>query len=82
MDHRTMVRELEEVIARSESATARETRVLDALPDCFLRRRKQAEVRAMQAHLQRLRGLRNAVRAKRRPGALLNCSARPGPRLI
>ena len=72
MDHRTMVRELEEVIARSESATARETRELNALPDCFLRRRKQAEVRAMQAHLQRLRGLRKAVRAKRRPGALLN----------
>jgi methionine synthase II (cobalamin-independent) len=69
MDHRTMVRELEEVIARSESATARETKVLNALPDCFLRRRKQSEVRAMQAHLQRLR---KAVRAKRRPGALLN----------
>jgi uncharacterized coiled-coil DUF342 family protein len=72
MDLRTMVRELEEVIARAQSATERETAVVEALPECGLRRRKWDQVRKMRAHVHRLRNLRSSVKAKRRPASPLH----------
>jgi hypothetical protein len=54
MDTRTMIRELDEVIARAHSAAEREVALLDVLPNCGLRRRKQAQVRTMRAHVDRL----------------------------
>jgi len=67
-----MVRELDEVIARAQSATERETALVETLPDCGLRRRKLEQVRKMRAHVHRLRSLRSAVKAERRPGSRLN----------
>jgi hypothetical protein len=71
MDLRTMVRELDEVITRTRSATERETAHLNALPCCGQRRRKQQQVRAMRDHLHRLQSLRSGVRTRRRPGSWL-----------
>jgi hypothetical protein len=50
MDLGTMMRELDEVIARAQSAATRESTLLNALPDCGLRRRKQRQVRASRDH--------------------------------
>jgi hypothetical protein len=59
---RTTVRELDEMIARTRSATERETKlVVRALPACSLRRRKKRVVRTMRDQLQRLENLRSAV---------------------
>ena len=66
MDLGTMMRELDEVIARAQSAATRESTLLNALPDCGLRRRKQRQVRALRDQLQRLRSLRSGVRTRRR----------------
>jgi hypothetical protein len=72
MDLRTMMRELDEVITRAQSATDRETALLKTLPKCGLRRRKQQQVRAMRDHVQRLQRLRSVVKTRRRFGSLLN----------
>ena len=70
MDLGTMMRELDEVIARAQSAAAREIALLNALPDCGQhcgqRRTKVRQVRAMRDQLQRLRSLRSGVRTQRR----------------
>jgi hypothetical protein len=66
MDLGTMMRELDEVIARAQSAAAREITLLSALPDCVQRRRKERQVRAMRDQLQRLRSLRSGIRTRRR----------------
>ena len=66
MDLGTMMRELDEVIARAQSAAAREITLLNALPDCGQRRRKERQVRAMRDQLQRLRSLRSGIRTRRR----------------
>lgn len=72
MDERTTMRELDEVIARSKSATEREAKLLEALPACGLRKRKQKIVRQMRDYLYRLQGLRTALKTRRRPGIRLN----------
>jgi hypothetical protein len=61
MDVRTAVRELDEMIARTRSATERETKLVRVLPACSLRRRKKRVVRTMRDQLQRLENLRSAV---------------------
>jgi hypothetical protein len=61
MDTRTTMRELDEVIARVQSAAERETALLDVLAECSLRRRKLVQQRTMRAHVHRLRRLRGAV---------------------
>jgi hypothetical protein len=66
MDPRTTVRELEEVIARTQSATEREMKLVRALPTCGLRRRKERLVRTMRDRLQRLQRLQRAVKLNRR----------------
>ena len=66
MDLRTMIRELDEVIARARCAAERETILLNALPDCGLRRRKRKQVRDQRNQLQRLRSLRRGLRTRRR----------------
>jgi hypothetical protein len=73
MDTCTMIRELDEVIARAQSTVAREAALLDALPDCGLRRRKHDQVRAVRGHVYRLRKLRHAaaVRARDHLGSRL-----------
>src|SRR5262245_55342444 len=79
MDTRTMLRELDEVIARAQSTAEREAAILEVLPDCVLRRRKQERLRATRAHVHRLRELRSTVRVSRGPGSCLNecVNARP-----
>ena len=72
MDTRTMIRELDEVIARAQSAAEREATLLDVLPECGLRRRKQAQLRTLRAHVHRLRRLRSTVNMRRRLGFRLN----------
>ena len=69
MHTRTMMRELDEVIARAQSTVEREAAILDALPDCRLRRRKQERVRSTRAHVHRLRKLRGTMAAGRRLGS-------------
>jgi hypothetical protein len=66
MDLRTTLRELDEVIERAQAATEREVALLDVLPKCGLRRRKQEQVHTMRAHVRRLRDLRRIVRTRRR----------------
>ena len=48
MDERTTLRELDEIISRSRSATEREAKLLEALPACGLRKRKQKAMRGMR----------------------------------
>jgi hypothetical protein len=71
MDVRTTVRELDEVIARTRSATERELKLARALPACTLRQRIERRVRLMRDRLQRLQTLRNAVYRARRPAVKL-----------
>jgi hypothetical protein len=66
MDLRTTLREPDEMIERSQIATEREEMLLDALPACGLRRRKQERVRTMRAHMRRLRSLRRTAKSRRR----------------
>jgi hypothetical protein len=72
MDARTMMRELDEVITRVQSAAACEAALVEVLPDCSLRRRKQAQLRTIRAHMHRLQRLRSAVKIRRRPDSRLN----------
>jgi hypothetical protein len=72
MDLRTTVRELDEMITRAQRATERENALLNVLPDCGLRRRKQHQVRTMRAHVGRLQSLRRAAATRRRPASGLN----------
>jgi len=71
MDVRTTVRELDEMIARTRSATERETKLVGMLPVCSLRRRKERVVRTMRDQLQRLENLRSAVYRSRQPAVRL-----------
>ena len=72
MDHRTTMRELDEVIIKAQAATGRESAEAEALPDCELRRRKERQVRATRAYVDRLRAFRTALKARRRSGSLLH----------
>ena len=72
MDTRTKMRELDEVIRRVQSAAEREATLVDVLPDCGLRRKKQAQVRTMRTYVHRLQRLRSAVIATRRAGVPLS----------
>ena len=71
MDVRTTVRELDEMIARTRSATERETKLVGMLPACSLRRRKERVVRTMRNQLQRLENMRSAVYRSRQPAVRL-----------
>jgi len=66
MDAHTKIRELEELIARTQSATEREIQLVRALPACGLRRRKEHLVRTMRDRLHRLQRLRRTVKRNRR----------------
>jgi hypothetical protein len=72
MDDRTTMRELDEVIARSRSATEREAKLVAALPKCSARTRRQRALEMLRDHLQRLRNFRNNLRARTRSGMQLN----------
>ena len=72
MDGRTTLRELDEVIARSRRATEREAKLVEALPPCSARSRKERALRALREHLQRLRAFRRVFGARKRRGAQLN----------
>jgi hypothetical protein len=71
MDVRTTVRELDEMIARTRSATERETKLVGMLPASSLRRRKERVVRTMRNQLQRLENMRCAVSRSRQPAVRL-----------
>jgi len=66
MDTRTIVRELDEVMARTRSTTDRELELIRSLPACSLRRRKERLVSKMRSHLRRLQSLRTSVVNSRR----------------
>lgn len=73
MDHRTTLRELDELISRARAATEREKALLNVLPECWLRDRKVRQVRAMKARLHELRVRRVALKLTRPPlGARLH----------
>ncbi len=61
MDLRTTIRELDELIGRTESVINRDAAILRALPPSALRREKQKRVRSMRAQLRRLRNQRSSM---------------------
>ena len=61
MDLRTTIRELDELIGRTESVINREATILLALSSSPLRREKQKRVRSMRAQLRRLRNQRSSI---------------------
>jgi hypothetical protein len=61
MDPRTAIRELDELIKRTQSVIDRETDRLVALPRTRLRLQTQLRVRSMRGHLRRLRTQRNSM---------------------
>ena len=71
MDFSTTIRELDELIKRTQSAIEREEASLNALSKARLRREKQQQVRAMRIRLRRLRSHRSAVKANRPPSSRL-----------
>ena len=66
MDLRTTIRELDELISRTQSVIDSETAALFALPRSRLRHKKQQRVRSMHTQLRRLRNQRNSIRMTRR----------------
>jgi hypothetical protein len=66
MDVRTAIRELDELIRRTQSVLDRETAHLLALPRTRLRLAKQLRVHSMRSHLRRLRNQRNSMIKSRR----------------
>ena len=70
MDFRTTIRELDELIKRTQSAIEREEAISTALSETRLRK-KQQQVRAMRIQLRRLRSQRSAVKANRPPASRL-----------
>jgi hypothetical protein len=66
MDLRTTIRELDELIRRTQSLIERETAVLVALPPSRLRYEKQRRVRSMRTQLRRLRNHRSSMTMTRR----------------
>ena len=66
MDLRTTIRELDELINRTQSVIDSETAVLLALPQSRLRHEKQQRVRSMRTQLRRLRNQRNSMTTTRR----------------
>jgi hypothetical protein len=71
MDFRTTIRELDELIKRTQSAIEREQAILRALPEASLRGEKQQQIGAMRIQLRRLRRQRNAAKANRSPSSRL-----------
>ena len=61
MDVRTTIRELDELISRTESVLNREAAIVLALPPSRLRREKPQRVRFMRTHLRRLRKQRSSI---------------------
>ena len=68
MDARTTIRELDELIKRTQSAIEREQAILTALPEARLLYEKQQQIGAMRIQLRRLRTQRNAIKVNRREG--------------
>ena len=63
MDLRTALRELDELIWRTQSVVERETTFMMGLPRSRLRAEKQQRVRAMRTQLRRLRNQRVSILA-------------------
>ena len=61
MDVRTTIRELDELIRRTECVLNREEATLLALPPSRVSREKQQRVRSMRTHLRRLRNQRSSI---------------------
>lgn len=66
MDLRTTIRELDELISRTQSVIESETAALLALPRSRLRHEKQQKVRSMRTQLRQLRNQRNSITTTRR----------------
>jgi hypothetical protein len=63
MDRRTTLRELDELIKRTQAVVARETALMTGFPRSHLRSERQQRVRAMRAQLRRLRNQRVSILA-------------------
>ena len=61
MDFRTTIRELDELISRTESVLNRDAAILLALPPSRLRHEKQQRVRSTRTQLRRLRNQRSSM---------------------
>jgi hypothetical protein len=66
MDPRTTIRELDELIKRTQSVIERDQAILRALPEAGLRDEKQQLIGAMRIQLRRLRSKRKAIKVNRR----------------
>jgi hypothetical protein len=65
MDHRTILRELDELIRRTQSVIERETALQHALPRSRLWSEKQQRLRSMRTQLRRLRNQRSSMATRR-----------------
>ena len=65
MDFRTTIRELDELIKRTQSAIERDQAILKALRESGLRDEKQQQVGAMRLQPRRLRSKRKAIKVNR-----------------
>jgi len=65
MDRRTMLRELDELIERTQSVVERDRALIRALPRSRLRSEKQHRVSSMRTLLRRLRDQRGSIIASR-----------------
>ena len=68
MDSRTTIRELDELIKRTQSAIEHDQAILKASPEAGLRDEKQQQIGAMRIQLRRLRTKRKAIKVNRREG--------------
>jgi hypothetical protein len=66
MDLRTTIRELDELISRTQSVIDSETASLLALPRSRLRHEKQQRVRSMRTQMRRLRNQRKSITTPQR----------------
>jgi len=72
MDFRTTIRELDEVIGKTQLAIAHELQELNAMPSSNGRRGKERRLFTLQAYLVRLRKLRVALKQRRPAGSRLH----------
>jgi hypothetical protein len=63
MDRRTTLRELDELIRRTQAVVERETALMIVLPRSRLRTENQQRVRSMRTQLRRLRNHRGSILA-------------------
>jgi hypothetical protein len=72
MDFRITMRELDEVIVKTQITINRELAELDAMPPPNRQRGRRRRLVSLQAHLSRLRQFRTALKQRRPAGSWLH----------